>query len=677
MINHDRFKKIAAELAGKMTDEELCGAVCYESEETAALGIHRYNWWNEASHGVARSGIATVFPCPTALASTFDPELMERIGEAVATEARAKYNEYAARGEYDIYKGLTFWCPNVNIYRDPRWGRGQETFGEDPCLTSALAARYIKGLQGDGEFLKVSACAKHFAVHSGPESLRHEFDAVVSEKDLHETYLPAFKACVEAGVSGVMGAYNRTDGEPCCASDKLSKILFEDWGFDGYFMSDNYALDDIHGAHGCTKDAAETAALALRHGLSLDCAFVYRDHLKEAIERGLVTREEVERAAAKTLEIRASLGEFEDERPFSDVAWDEVDSPAMRRLNIEAAERCLVLLENKRLPVDKKKIKRIAVVGPVADSRAALVGNYCGRPTEYITVLDGIKRTFPGVVVRFAEGCQMIKEEANSIFGYGDMISEGVAEARRADLTVLCLGLDAELEGEESQVENEVIAGGDRKSLGLPDTQKRLLREVLAVSDNVVIVTFCGGCIDVGDDARAKAAAHIHAWYPGAAGGLAVARAIAGESEISGRLPVTFFREEAHLPDFCDYSMAQRTRSSPPASVLYPFGYGLRYSPVETSGVEVKKADVDGAILSVKLKNTSEKKVRYPLALYTDKGDDALPERCFALCAARGVDLEPGEEKDISVTVDPRWYKAVDNEGRHVMPEGEIRFLTR
>ena len=668
------FKAVATGLASQMTDDELIGIVTFESAAVPRLGIDDYNWWNEASHGVARSGIATVFPCPTALAATFDPEFIGKIGRAVATEGRARYNVYAKRGDHHIYKGLTFWCPNVNIYRDPRWGRGQETFGEDPCLTASLAVEYIKGIQGDGEFRRASACAKHFAVHSGPESLRHCFDAVVSEKDLRETYLPAFKAAVNAGVDGVMGAYNRTDGEPCCISKKLSSILFDEWGFDGYFMSDSYALADVHGGHGVTEGPVETAAAAINNGIVLDCAIFFRDCLKEARERGLVTRETLERAAAKTLEIRARLGEFEDERPYSDISWDEIGSDEMQRLNLEAAEKCIVLLENNKntIPVNKDKVRRIAVLGPFADSHDALVGNYMGMPYGCVTVLEGVEKVFPGAEVRFAPSCKPILEDPNWVYGFGDMIADGVEEARRADLTILCLGLDATLEGEESAMENEVISGGDRKILGLPATQKRLLHEVLEVTGNVIVVTFCGGSIDIGDEAREKGASHLHVWYPGALGGLAVARAIAGECEITGRLPVTFYREDAALPEFTDYSMARRTRFSDPETVLYPFGYGLSLSKTDMSVKKVQLTD-GGAEITVNVKNLSSVPCSVPVRVFTNKGED-IPERCFALCGAKRVYLEPNETVDTKFEISRDFLLPYGEDGKQYVPNNEYLF---
>ena len=671
------FKSIASRLASQMTDDELIGIVTFESEAVPRLGINDYNWWNEASHGVARSGIATVFPCPTALAATFDPEFIGRIGRAVATEARARYNVYAKRGDHHIYKGLTFWCPNVNIYRDPRWGRGQETFGEDPCLTASLAVEYIKGIQGDGEYRRASACAKHFAVHSGPESLRHCFDAVVSEKDLRETYLPAFKAAVAAGVDGVMGAYNRTDGEPCCISKKLSSILFDEWGFDGYFMSDSYALADVHGGHGVTEGPVETAAAAINNGIVLDCAIFFRDCLKEARKRGLVTRETLECAAAKTLEIRARLGEFEDERPYSDISWDEIGSDEMQRLNLEAAERCIVLLENNKntIPVNKDKVGRIAVLGPFADSHDALVGNYMGMPYGCVTVLEGIEKVFPGAEVRFAPSCKPILEDPNWVYGFGDMIADGVEEARRADLTVLCLGLDATLEGEESAMENEIIAGGDRKTIGLPATQKRLLRETLAVSDNVIVVTFSGGSIDIGDEARAKAAAHIHAWYPGALGGEAIARAIAGEAAFTGRLPVTFYREDAALPEFTDYSMARRTRFSDPEAVLYPFGYGLSTAKYEMKITNVNFTE-SGAKITVEVKNLADEDAVVPVRIFTNKGED-IPERCYALCGLKCVVLPPRGDTETVVEVSRDFMLPYGEDGKTYESNNEYLFTAR
>ena len=391
-MTKEQAKRQAKELVAKMTAEEKVSQLLYNSPAIERLGIPDYNWWNEASHGVARSGMATVFPHAIALAATFDPALLGQIGDAVSTEARAKYNNSVLHNDRDIYKGLTYWTPNINIFRDPRWGRGQETFGEDPYLTAVMGMEYIGGLQGDGEFLKSAACSKHYAVHSGPENLRHTFNAEVSEHDLWETYLPAFEWTVKAGVAGVMGAYNRTNGEPCCSHSRLiHEILREQWGFDGYFVSDCGAITDICEYHHYTDTMAEAAALALKGGCNLNCGGAYT-HLMEAYELDLITEDDITAAAEKVFEIRYLLGEFEDNRPYADVPFDKLDCAEHRMLNLQAAEECMVLLKNDGyLPLDVHTDKKIAVIGPNAMSVVALEGNYNGMASEYITVtLSGI-----------------------------------------------------------------------------------------------------------------------------------------------------------------------------------------------------------------------------------------------------------------------------------------------
>ncbi|MBR6556839.1 MAG: glycoside hydrolase family 3 protein, partial [Clostridia bacterium] len=381
MRDMSRAVKTAKKLVDRMTVEEKLSQLLYNSPAIPRLGIHEYNWWNEAAHGVARAGIATVFPQAIGMAASFHPELVEKVADAVSTEARAKYNKSVEFEDYDIFKGLTFWTPNINIFRDPRWGRGQETFGEDPYLTATMGVAYIRGLQGDGEFLKSAACAKHFAVHSGPESLRHGFDAKVGMKDLWETYLPAFEKAVEAGVAGVMGAYNRTNGEPCCAHSYLmQEVLRKQWGFEGYFVSDCGAIADISKHHHCAEDLKGAAALSLQKGCELNCGEAYT-HLVEAWEEDMITEEEITAAATRLYTIRALLGEFEAERPYADIPYDVLDCEAHRRLNDRIAEETLVLLQNREgfLPLGEGKYKKIAVIGPNANSTTVLEGNYNGR----------------------------------------------------------------------------------------------------------------------------------------------------------------------------------------------------------------------------------------------------------------------------------------------------------
>ena len=371
----DRFEKKAKELVSHMTAEEKCSQLKYDSPAIERLGIPAYNWWNEGLHGVARAGTATMFPQGIGMAAAFDTEMMHRIGTAISLEARAKYNYASAEGDRDIYKGLTLWSPNVNIFRDPRWGRGHETYGEDPYLAAELGVNFVKGIQGDGEHLRAAACAKHFAVHSGPEALRHEFNAEVNQKDLAETYLYAFEKLVKSGVAGVMGAYNRVNGEPACANKKLMKKLYGEWEFGGYFVSDCWAISDFHTHHMVTGTAAESAAMAVKAGCDINCGNTYI-HLMAALEQGLIEEADIDRAVEKAMEIRLRLGMLE-ETEYDNIPFDVIDCPEHNALSLEAAEKSMVLLKNRAfLPLDKHRVKSIAVIGPNADSRAALYGNY-------------------------------------------------------------------------------------------------------------------------------------------------------------------------------------------------------------------------------------------------------------------------------------------------------------
>ena len=537
-MNKQEAKARAAALVGQMTVEEKLSQLLYNAPAIERLGINEHNWWNEASHGVARSGMATVFPHAIALAATFDPELIGKVGETVSTEARAKYNNSVEKGDRDIFKGLTFWTPNINIFRDPRWGRGQETYGEDPYLTAVLGVEYIKGLQGDGEFLKSAACAKHFAVHSGPEALRHSFDAVADEHDLWETYLPAFEWAVKSGVAGVMGAYNRTNGEPCCASKRLMQdILMGQWQFDGYFTSDCWAIIDICKNHHYTDTMPEAAALALKTGCHLNCGDAYRE-LIDAYEMDLIEEADIDAAAIKLFEIRHLLGEFEEERPYKDIPFDMLDCEEHRRLNLEAARECMVLLKNDGLlPLDADKKHKIAVIGPNAMSTIALEGNYNGMASEYITLADGVRRVFNNSSVRVAKGANIWMDQKNYCNGFANMISEGIAYAENADVTVLCLGLDCTIEGEENGMKNEYFDGGDKLQLMLPKTQIDLAEAVCDACDNVIVVVLAGSAVELGDKVTSKARAIIHGWYPGAVGGLAAAELIAGKYSPAASFP--------------------------------------------------------------------------------------------------------------------------------------------
>ena len=670
-MDFEKARRTAKALVSQMTAEEKMSQLLFEAPAIERLGIQEYNWWNEACHGVARAGVATVFPQSIGMAASFDAPLVGEIAAAIAEEARAKYNKSVAFGDRGIYKGLTFWAPNINIFRDPRWGRGQETCGEDPFLTALIAKAYIQGLQGDGDFYKATACAKHFAGHSGPEGKRHGFNAEISEKDMAETYLPAFQKAVEAGVAGVMGAYNRTNGEPCCASPTLMEILRKQWGFEGYFVSDCGAIADIFEGHHVADSLKEAAALALNAGCELNCGGAY-EALTEAYEEDLVTEEEITAAAERLFTIRAALGEFEEHRPFADVPLSAVSSKEHKALSLRMAEESVVLLENKNgfLPLDPNKPQTIAVVGPNAMSRTVLEGNYHGHADEYITVADGIRRTFPNAEILVADGCAVF--EGPYWDGFNDLQSEGAAAASEADLTVLCLGLDRNIEGEELGFSNDFTEHGDRKTMRLPACQQKLAEAVCDVCDNVIVVVLCGSCADLGEKVRAHAKAVLHGWYPGALGGLAIANVLSGKVNPSGRLPITFYRDDNTLPDMENYDMEGRTYRFLREAPLYPFGYGLSYTTFDYGVPQLLSKAKDKLTVSVTVTNTGTVAGREVVQCYAKIKDSRTATPNCQLCAVGSVVLQPGEAKVVTLTVDPFWLKAVLSDGRRAQPDGGV-----
>lgn len=664
----------AKELVSKMTVEEKISQLVYNAAAIERLGIKEYNWWNEGAHGVARAGTATVFPHTIAMAATFDPELIETIGDVVSTEGRIKYNQHVKYNDYDIFKGLTFWAPNINIFRDPRWGRGQETFGEDPYLSATLGSAFIKGVQGDGEFLKAAACSKHFAVHSGPEKTRHGFDAKANLHDMHETYLPAFEKTVESGVVGVMGAYNRTNGEPCCAHSYLIKdILRGKWGFDGYVVSDCGALRDIYAEHHFTETKAEAAAVSLKSTCDLNCGETY-SALVDAYEQDLITEEDVTAAAERLFMIRYLLGEFEETRPYSDIPFAKLDCKEHRALNLKAAEQCPVLLknENSYLPLDKETSKRIAVVGPNSLSVTALEGNYNGYSSEYITIADGIRRVFTNADISVEKGSNYCDEQLCHWSGFQNMLSDGIATAAEADITVLALGLDCSIEGEDTGFDNDYTACGDKRTLYLPATQQKLAEAVCDVCENVVVVLMCGSAIDLGEKVRNHAKAIIHAWYPGAFGGLAVANILAGVANPGGKLPVTIYDGEHNLPDFEDYSMLGRTYRYIEGDALYPFGYGLSFTSYAYENEKIVSADEKSVKISVDVKNTGDRAGIERVQVYASFTDSRTVTPHFQLCGIKALELAAGETKNVQLEIDRYWLKAVTDDGERVDPDGEL-----
>ncbi len=641
-------EEIAAAITDEMTTEEQASQLRYDAPPVKKLGIPSYNWWNEGLHGLARSGTASVFPQAIALAAMFDRALVQRVADITSTEARAKYNAYQKHGDTDIYKGLTIWSPNINIFRDPRWGRGQETYGEDPFLTAELGKAYVNGLQGSGKRLKAAACAKHFAVHSGPENVRHEFDAKASPKDLEETYLPAFEALVkDAKAEGVMGAYNRVNGEPSCASPALQKKLAE-WGFDGYFVSDCWAIQDFHANHKVTRNAVESAALAIKNGCDLNCGCTYAN-LLAALDEELITKEDIRKACIHLMRTRVRLGMFDESCEFDSIPYEIVSCENHKNAVLECAEKSMVLLKNNGLlPLDKNKVKTVAVIGPNAASKAALEGNYCGTADKYVTFLDGMD--FGGRVI-YAEGCHLYKDRTSNLAQANDKLAEAVAAAECADVVILCLGLDATIEGEEGDTGNE-FSSGDKRDLRLPESQRILAEAVMKTGKPVIAVCASGSAINLEFDPDAV----IQAWYSGSEGGTALSRIIFGEVSPSGKLPVTFYRSAEMLPDFCDYSMKNRTYRYAENNVLYPFGFGLSYGDIVCTSLEYK----DGvAYITAENRGMECDDV---IELYIKAYDEnAVPNH--SLCGFERVHLKKGESRTFPIPVQERAFTTVSESG--------------
>ena len=667
-----KARERAEALVSQMTVDEMASQLKFDAPAIERLGIPAYNWWNEGLHGVARAGTATVFPQAIAMAAAWDTDLMKAEASVISEEARAKYNESIKHGDRDIYKGLTLWSPNVNIFRDPRWGRGHETYGEDPTLTSRLAVPFIEGLQGDGEYLKTAGCAKHFAVHSGPEALRHSFDAKANKKDMYETYLPAFEACVkEADVEAVMGAYNRTNGEPCCASEELMEhILREDWKFEGHYVSDCWAIRDFHEHHMVTKNGVESSALALNKGCDLNCGCTYLC-LKEALNKRLTTKEKVKEAAIRLFTTRFLLGMF-DETEFDKIPYTAVESKEHLELSRKAAEESIVLLKNNGiLPLKKEELKIIGVIGPNADNRSSLDGNYHGTASRYITVLEGIQ-DYVGddVRVMYAKGSHLFLDKEEALAQEDDRVAEALSVAEHSDVVVLCIGLDESLEGEEGDTGN-AYASGDKEGLEFPKSQQRLMHAVLETGKKVIVCNFTGSAMNL-SEAEEKAEAVIQAWYPGSQGGKALANILFGEVSPSGKLPITFYRTLDELPDFTDYSMKGRTYKYMTKEPLYYFGYGLSYSNFEYTNLKMQQEVKAGekVKISVDVKNTSTKDGDEIVQVYITDNQASCPVPVRQLAAFKRISLKAGEAKTVELVINPEKMSLITDKNERMIEEG-------
>lgn len=667
----------AKDLVSHMTLEEKASQLKYDAPAVKRLGVPYYNWWNEALHGVARAGTATVFPQAIGLAAMFDDRFLGEIADVIATEGRAKYNEQSKNEDRDIYKGITFWSPNINIFRDPRWGRGHETYGEDPYLTARLGVAFVKGLQGEGDYLKGAACAKHFAVHSGPEGERHSFNAVVSDKDLWETYLPAFEALVkEADVESVMGAYNAVDGEPCCGSKKLLKdILRDKWAFKGHVVSDCWAIRDFHTHHMVTSTAPESAALALKNGCDLNCGNTYL-HMLQAYEQGLVTEADITKSCERLMTTRIKLGMF-DKTEYDTIPYELNDCKAHHEVALEAARKSVVLLKNDGLlPLNKDKLQTIGVIGPNANSRAILTANYCGTGSKYITLLEGIQEMAgDDIRVYYSEGCHLYKNKVEALAFDNDRMSEAVSVAKRSDVVVVCLGLDADLEGEEGDTGNS-YAAGDKPDLNLPGLQQKLLEKITEVGKPVIVLLSSGSALAV-DYADEHCQAVLQTWYPGALGGQAVAELLFGKYSPSGKLPVTFYKGSNVLPDFTDYGMKNRTYRYIENEPLYPFGFGLTYGKVSLSELQADQEMITGKediTLSVKVTNESECDLDEVVQVYIKMQGSEYEVLNHRLSAFKRISLKKGETKTVDLQIKADTIKVVDHMGNRMI-DGEKALL--
>lgn len=616
------FAERAKELVAQMTLPEKCAQMKYDAPAIERLSVPAYNWWNEALHGVARSGAATVFPQAIGMAASFNTPLMFRTAVAISDEIRAKHNEYKQFGDTQQYQGLTIWSPNINIFRDPRWGRGHETYGEDPYLTGEMGTAFIKGLQGDDPvYRKSDATIKHYAVHSGPENGRHHFDAVVGDEDLYETYLFAFKYCIDhADPSAVMGAYNRINGEPACGSKTyLKDILMGELGFEGYVLSDCGAICDFNLHHHVTENAAESSAMAVNNGCILNCGDAYK-WLVTAVVEEMISEETITAAVEKLFEARFRLGMF-DETPYDSIPYDVVECDAHRALSLQMAHESVVLLKNDGI-LPLRKDMNIAVVGPGGDDLSVLLGNYNGTPSRYTTILKGIQDQTKGNVYS-ARGCHVYKAMKDIDRWDEHPLRDALIAIKKSDAVVLCMGLNPQLEGEQADEFNGMMSG-DKQSIDLPESQMEFLEEVLKMGKPTVFLNIAGSCINLRRMEQACNAV-LQVYYPGAEGGTAVADLLYGKVSPSGRLPLTYYRSDGDLPPFEDYSIENRTYKYFRGEPLYPFGFGLSYTDftyedVRFTGGKVSlrvanTGGMDGAeTVTVFLKDPGETKVNCRLA---------------------------------------------------------------
>ena len=671
------------DLISRLTLEEKADQMMNGTPEIKRLNIAPYDYWNEALHGVGRSGAATVFPQAIGLGATFDTDLAFRVSNAISDEARAMYNVAKAKGYNKQYGGLTFWTPNINIFRDPRWGRGQETYGEDPFLTAKIGTAFVKGLQGDNpNYLKTAACAKHFAVHSGPEKVRHEFNAEVTKKDLWETYLPAFQALVEAKVESVMCAYNSVDGEPCCANKYLiTDVLRKQWNFKGHVVTDCGAIDDFYtpkdkGGHGTVKTQAEAAALVVKSGVSLNCGNSY-DALPQAVKDGLITEKEIDEQLAVLLKTRFKLGLFDPmgSNPYDAVSPNVVDSKEHRALAKEVAEKGIVLLKNNGILPLKNDLGKYFVTGPNASSIEILLGNYYGINPNMVTILEGITASIsPASQLQYRLGAMLNQKSINPI-------NYATGNARDSDVTIVVLGVSSTIEGEEGDSLDSSTAG-DRLDYNLPQNQIEYLKELRKTADKnpndkkPIVAVITGGSPMNLAEVQELADAVLLVWYPGEEGGTAVANILFGKTSPSGKLPITFPKSLDQLPPFEDYSMKGRTYKYMNVDPMYPFGFGLSYTTFTYGEAKVSSKRIskkDNLVVSVTVTNSGTVKSDEVVQLYVSDMVASVVVPNFQLANMKRITLEPGESTEVSFQLTPKAFEMVKNDGSRVIESGDFK----
>jgi len=681
------LKKRAEDLIRRMSLEEKVAQLRNEAPAIARLGLPAYNYWNEALHGVANNGIATVFPEPVGMASTWNPPLMRQEGTVVGIEGRAKHNDYANKnnGDSKWWTGLTFWTPNVNIFRDPRWGRGQETYGEDPFLTSEMSIEFVKGMQGDHpDYVLSMACAKHYAVHNGPERDRHRFNVEPSERDLYDIYLPQFERVVcEGKVAGVMSAYNAVNGVPCTADPFLLKeLLRNQWEFEGYVVSDCGAVGDIHGRgrHEYVETPEEAAALAVKAGCNLCCGGDY-NALVMAVQKGLVGETDIDEALYYTLWTRFKLGMFDpaEKVPYTKYTIKDNDTPEHGRVALEVARQSLVLLKNEGiLPLDRSKYKRIAVIGPNGDCKSMLEGNYHGSASHPVSILDGIKQVAgPNIEVTFALGSPNTTNRRTAAWSQQDnttnrpldeLKAEALEHAEKADLIIYVGGLTPAQEGE----------GFDRDSIELPEVQEELIQALHASGKPMVMINCSGSAIALLWESE-NLPAILQVWYPGQEGGRAVAEVLFGDVNPSGHLPLTFYRATSDLPDFKDYSMKNRTYRYFSGKPLYAFGHGLSYTKFDykSGKLKPKKIASNGTVkVTFTVKNSGKRDGDDVAQVYYRHVNSVVPQPKLALCGFTRVHLKSGESTEVTVEIPAARLRYWDTEKKqYVVEPGKYEIL--